>query len=164
MKLPPLYEKFCALPRHLPDKGTVCKLVAPLYRTKQGAHEWYKKLKEIFTELKFTMLKAEYTIVACATDDFTIITCSEKCQDDIKNSFWKYFDIVDKSTTNFSNIQLFDFLGWTSESLTQVSMGLYQGNTPFWNHHPVVVAIIVGTHFQVYPPLVFLANSMKLCS
>ena len=52
--------------------------------TKQGAHQWYTKLKCVFQKHGFATLQAdevvfykflgkEYTIVAAATDDFTII-------------------------------------------------------------------------------------------
>jgi hypothetical protein len=85
MKLPPLYNDYRKLPPELKGKdGVVCKLQKALYGTKQGAHHWYTELKQVFLELGYTVSHADeavfykfssnkYTIVAAATDDFTII-------------------------------------------------------------------------------------------
>ena len=86
--LPPKYESFRQLPPELKDKPkVVSKWLVSVYGSKQGAHDWYTEVKRFFTELGYTVSAADeavffkieensFTIVAAATDDFTIIANS----------------------------------------------------------------------------------------
>lgn len=98
MQFPPFYHRFCNLPpefEKLPDSKLACRLKRPLYGTKQGAHHWYEEVYTTFTDLGYTACQADvavfykvdgnnYTIVAVATDDFTIIGDSDKATTLIK--------------------------------------------------------------------------------
>jgi len=107
MELPPLYHNYQKLPPPLENKPCViCKLLIPLYGTKQGAHDWYQKVKKMFGELEYMMLEADeavffkieeekYTIIVCATNDFTIIAESTESAALIKKEFGKHFEVVD---------------------------------------------------------------------
>jgi hypothetical protein len=87
-ELPPKYENYCQLPSELCDKpNVVCKWLVSVYGSKQGAHDWYAEVKNYFTGLGYTVSVADeavfylyhgdkFTIVAAATDDFTVIADS----------------------------------------------------------------------------------------
>lgn len=111
MELPPHYARFrgetLKLHRELfPGKRLACKLNKPLYGTKQGAHDWYQKLRATFLLLEYKVLEADqavfykidgdqYTIVAAATDDFTIVADTVENANMIKKQLNKHFEIVD---------------------------------------------------------------------
>ncbi|RDB27836.1 Retrovirus-related Pol polyprotein from transposon TNT 1-94 [Hypsizygus marmoreus] len=115
MKFPPYYRRFRTLPAelaNLPDSQLVCKLRRPLYGTKQGAHHWYQELCRIFKILGYTVCMADeavfykfeddkFTIVAAATDDFTIIGESTAATSLIKKQLSEYFEIVDLGPINW---------------------------------------------------------------
>jgi hypothetical protein len=84
---------------------TVCRLLKPLYRMKQGAHDWYAELRKIFVKYDYSISNADeavfhkfdsahYTIVATATDDFTIIGDSTDSTSLIKKQLSNYFEIA----------------------------------------------------------------------
>ena len=107
MELPPHYSQF----RNLTETAKtyhrpVCKLKKSLYGTKQGTREWYQKVRKVFGELKYNVSEADeavfykikgdyYTIVAAATDDFTIIADSLDAAQSIKNQLNDRFELVD---------------------------------------------------------------------
>jgi Reverse transcriptase (RNA-dependent DNA polymerase) len=106
MALPPHYTRFRTLPSTRPSAKLVCKLKKAIYGTKQGANKWYQKVKTTFEELQYTMSMADeavfykvegdgYTIVAAATDDFTIIADSDERANRIKEQLNEYFELVD---------------------------------------------------------------------
>lgn len=107
MELLPMYEDFREVPDRLKGKKVCCKLHKPLYGSKQGAHEWYQKLKRVFLTLGYTICQADeavfykfskdkYTIVA-ATDDFTIIADSKEAITLIKKQLREHFEMTDLS-------------------------------------------------------------------
>ena len=87
-ELPPKYNLFRKLPPELHDKSNVVsKWNVSVYGSKQGAHDWYAEVKKFFTNLEYSVSIADeavfyelrgdkYTIVAAATDDFTVIADS----------------------------------------------------------------------------------------
>jgi hypothetical protein len=107
MQLPPKYLKHRKLPPEVVNKRTVtCKLLKPLYSTKQGARHWYAKLKKIFLNYNYSVSHADeavfykfnddkYVIVAAATDDFTIIGDSINSVATVKEQLTNHFEIVD---------------------------------------------------------------------
>jgi len=113
MKLPPLYKSYQNLPLELEKEcKVVCKLLAPMYGTKQGAHDWYANVKQILLTLGYLVSITDeamfyksdgkkYTIVAATTDDFTIIADSTKSSDLIKNQLNKHFKIVNLGDINW---------------------------------------------------------------
>jgi len=59
-KLPPKYNQFHELPLELKDKpNIVCKWLVSVYRSKQGAHNWYAKVKKFFTDLGYLVSVAD---------------------------------------------------------------------------------------------------------
>jgi hypothetical protein len=120
MKLPPLYKSYRQLPPELEkEHEVVCKLLAPMYGTKQGAHDWYANVKRILLTLGYSVSNADeavfyiferdkYTIIATATDDFTIIADLTKSSDLIQNQFSQHFEIVDNGPHQ-ENYMTFDF-------------------------------------------------------
>ena len=88
-ELPPKYESFRQLPPDLKDEPkVVSKWFVSVYGLKQGAHDWYAKVKKFFTDHGYSVSSAneavfykikdkDFIIVAAATDDFTIITNSQ---------------------------------------------------------------------------------------
>ena len=83
-----------------------------MYGTKQGAHQWYTELKCVFQKHGFMTLQAdevvfykflgkEYTIVAVATDDFTIIGDSTQSTSPVKKHLVDHSEIVDLGPINW---------------------------------------------------------------
>ena len=82
------YAFFRELPPELQNKpNIVCKWLVSVCRLKQGAHDWYTEVKRFFTECGYAVsatgeavfykLDGEnFTIVAAATDDFTVVANS----------------------------------------------------------------------------------------
>ena len=79
---------------------------------KQGAHNWYAELKRVFLKYNYSVSCADeavffklngdkYTIVATATDDFTIIGDSTESTNSIKRQLSNHFEIVDMGTINW---------------------------------------------------------------
>jgi hypothetical protein len=113
MQLPPLYHEFRQLPNNLRNaKNIACRLFRPLYGTKQGARTWYLEVVNTFTGLGYTVSMADeavfykidknkYTIVAVATDDFTIIADSDKSVDLLKQQIRDRFEITDLGPINW---------------------------------------------------------------
>ena len=113
MELPPLYHEFRDLPPNLQNsRKIICKLCRPLYRTKQGAQNWYMEVVQVLTELGFTMSNADealffkiqgerYTLVGVATDDFTIVTDSDETVNKFKSQLTIYWKISDLGPINW---------------------------------------------------------------
>ena len=113
MKLPLLYKSYQNLPPELEKEcEVVCKLLALMYGTKQGTHNWYANVKQILLTLGYSVSitdeavfykldSKKYTIVAATTDDFTIIANSTKSSDLIKNQLNEHFKIVDLGDINW---------------------------------------------------------------
>ena len=115
MQLPPLYHEFRQLPSNLQKaKNVACKLRRPLYGTKQGACTWYLEVVNTFTGLGYTVSMADeavfykinndklkYTIVAAATDDFTIIADSDESVNLLKQQIRERFEITDLGPINW---------------------------------------------------------------
>ena len=113
-KLPPKYKLFCELPPDLKDKtNVVCKWFVLVYGSKQGAHDWYAEVKRFFTDISYSILAADeavfykfdgnnYTIVAAATDDFTVIAdSSETANLLIQKQLMECFEILDLGPINW---------------------------------------------------------------
>lgn len=92
MESTPLYEEFRTIPDHLQGKDVVVKLLRPLYGSKQGGNEWYKKLSKELVSEGFKICSADptvfykingeaYTIIGASTDDFTMLCDNETCKD-----------------------------------------------------------------------------------
>ncbi|KAF7334060.1 Retrovirus-related Pol polyprotein from transposon TNT 1-94 [Mycena venus] len=93
-----------------PGRRLVCRLNKGLYGTKQGGRTWYLKLRETFILLGYTVLQADnavfisrdkLTIVAAATDDFTIIGQTLEHVDRIKSQLNGHFELVDLGEINW---------------------------------------------------------------
>jgi hypothetical protein len=113
-ELPPKYSQFRELPPGLKDKpNVVCKWLVSVYGSKQGAHNWYAEVKKFFTDLGYSVSIADeavfykfdgdkYTIVAAATDDFTVIADSSKSANHlIQKQLTERFEISDLGTINW---------------------------------------------------------------
>ncbi len=103
-----MYEDFREISDRPKGKKLCCKLHKSLYKSKQGAHEWYQKLKQVFLALGYTICQADkvvfykfskdkYTIVAAATDDFTIIADFKEAIVLIKKQLGEHFEMTDLS-------------------------------------------------------------------
>jgi Reverse transcriptase (RNA-dependent DNA polymerase) len=90
----------------------ICPFLAPMYGTKQGAHDWYANVKRILLTLGYSVSNADeamfyifkgdkYTIIATATDDFTIIADLTKSSNLIKKRFNQHFEIIDNGPINW---------------------------------------------------------------
>jgi Reverse transcriptase (RNA-dependent DNA polymerase) len=113
IQLPPLYLEFCDLPSDLrKSQNVVWKLRRPLYGTKQGARTWYLEVIRVFTLLGYTVSLADeavlykfghdsFTIVAVATDDFTIISESDSSTELLKKQIRKHWGISDLGPINW---------------------------------------------------------------
>lgn len=112
MELPPEYKRFRQLPLIKVKNRLVCRLFRALYGTKQGGHEWYQDLKGKFLLLGYTVCSADeavfykfsgnkYTIVAAATDDFTIIAESVESAELIKRQLNSFYELVDLGDINW---------------------------------------------------------------
>jgi hypothetical protein len=93
-----------------PGRRLVCKLNKGLYGTKQGGRTWYLKLRETFISLGYAVLQADNavfisrdksTIVAAATDDFTIIGKTLAHVSCIKKQLNDHFELVDLGEINW---------------------------------------------------------------
>jgi hypothetical protein len=113
-ELPPKYEKFRQLPLELKNKAiVVCKWLVSVYGSKQGAHDWYAEVKNFFTDLGYSVSVADeavfylyhgdkFTIVAAATDDFTVIADStESANHLIQKQLTERFEISDLGPLNW---------------------------------------------------------------
>ena len=107
-----MYTRFRELANASKGKRLVCKLNKALYGTKQGANKRYNKLKATFLSLNYVVCSADeavffliedsqYTIVAAATDDFTIIASSTERTERVKKQLNKHFEIVDLGQINW---------------------------------------------------------------
>jgi hypothetical protein len=112
MAIPEFYEKFSSkpLPSVSPGRRLVCKLKKGLYGTKQGGRTWYTKMRDTFISLGYTVLQADQavfisrdksTIVAAATDDFTIIGKTVADVSLIKKQLNEHFETVDLGEINW---------------------------------------------------------------
>src|SRR5215471_4504867 len=113
MALPPDYHKYTTLGPINPSlHRPVCKLKKGLYGTKQGGRTWYMKLRETFVSLGYSVSTSDlavfykysgttYTIVASATDDFTIIGDSLDSVNLIKKQLNEHFETVDLGEINW---------------------------------------------------------------
>ncbi len=101
-----MYEDFREILDRLKGKKLCCKLHKPLYGSKQGAHEWYQKLRRVFLTLGYSICQADeavfykfskdkYTIVTAATNDFTIIADSKEAIALIKKQLREHFEMTD---------------------------------------------------------------------
>lgn len=83
-----------------------------MYRTKQGAHDWHANVKRILLTLSYSVSNPDeavfyyfegkkYTIIAAATDNFTIIADLTESSDLIKKQFSEHFEIIDNSPINW---------------------------------------------------------------
>jgi len=114
--LPPKYEDFHELPPELKSQSkVVSKWLVSVYGLKQGAHDWYSKVKEFFINLSYSVSSAdeavfykiqvsddEFTIIATATDDFTIIAnSSETANKLIQRQLMEHFEISDLGPINW---------------------------------------------------------------
>ena len=91
----------------------MCRLLRPLYGTKQGANKWYQELKKFFLEIGFTVsisneavfyqiISADrFIIVGVATDDFTIVASSQSVANAFKTKLNNRFKIVDLGAINW---------------------------------------------------------------
>ena len=108
MDPPPFYKLFHTIPPKIQKSGKQIALWLhqPLYGTKQGAHHWYQELKWILIGLGFGVSQADeavfyrvendkFTILAVATDDFTIIADSPESSVCTKEEMNKFFELVD---------------------------------------------------------------------
>lgn len=104
MELPPLYEQFRTIPKPLEGKDVVLKLNRPIYGSKQGGNEWYRKLCKEAENEGFTISKSDpcvfyknngnrYQMFAAATDDFTMLADNDESMDSMKASLRHRFDI-----------------------------------------------------------------------
>ena len=87
-ELPPKYDLFRELPPELKGKPrVVSKWFVSVYGSKQGGHDWYNEVKNFFLGLGYSISAADeavfykiegkkFTIVAAATDDFSIFADS----------------------------------------------------------------------------------------
>ena len=101
MDLPPQYSLFHQIPTNLNKKPLACRLWRPLYGSKQGANRFRKFLVDVMMKLGFKVCNADeavfykfnsdgsYIIVPTATDDFTIITDSNKSANDFQDQLEK---------------------------------------------------------------------------
>jgi hypothetical protein len=107
MALPPEYAKYTSLPPIDPTlRKPVCKLKKGLYGTKQASQGWYIMLRDTFVSLRYSVSESDsavfykkskehYTVVATATDNFTIIADSIGSVNQIKKELNEHFEIVD---------------------------------------------------------------------
>jgi hypothetical protein len=83
------------------SQNVVCKLCHPLYGTKQRARTWYLEVVQVFNLLKYMVSLADeavlykfghdsFTIVAVATDNFTIISESDSSMELLKKQICKH--------------------------------------------------------------------------
>jgi hypothetical protein len=85
----------------------------PINGSKQGAHDWYAEVKNFFTSLGYTVSVADeavfylshgnkFTIIATATDDFTVIADStESTNHLIQKQLTRRFEISDLGPINW---------------------------------------------------------------
>ena len=113
-ELPPMYRSFRELPPDLKDKpNVVSKWFVSVYGSKQGAHDWYSEVKTFFTDKGYSISTADeavffklednkFTIVAAATDDFTVIADSTNTANFlIQKQLTERFEISDLGPINW---------------------------------------------------------------
>ena len=93
--LPPKYEEFWKSPPNFKCKLTIVyKWLVSVYGSKQGARDWYSEVKHFFTSLNYLVFLTDeavfykvdgnkYTIVAAATDNFTVISKSTESANEL---------------------------------------------------------------------------------
>ena len=106
-ELPPKYHSFRKLPPELKDKPrVVSKWFVSVYGSKQGGHDWYNEVKAFFTGIGYTISSADkavfykvehdkHTIVAAATDDFSIFADSADTANFLIQQLKERFEISD---------------------------------------------------------------------
>jgi len=113
-ELPPKYESFRELPPELKDKArVVSKWFVSVYGSKQGAHDWRAEVKDFFTSIGYSISAADeavfykiegdkYTIVATATDDFSVFAdSSDTANFLIQKQLSEQFEISDLGPINW---------------------------------------------------------------
>jgi hypothetical protein len=113
-ELPPKYDMFRKLPPELEGKPrVVSKWFVSVYGSKQGGHDWYNEVKKFFLELGYSISAADeavffkiegkkYTIVAAATDDFSIFAdSSDTANFLIQKQLRERFEISDLGPINW---------------------------------------------------------------
>ncbi len=107
IKFPNRYEEFFEILECLKGQNICAKLLKCLYGMKQASWGWYQTLKSTMISLGFTISNADeaifyqiesvtkYTIVAVATDDFTIIANSQEESNWFKQEIGSHFELVD---------------------------------------------------------------------
>ena len=113
-ELPQKYKSFHQLPPDLRDQPkVVSKWLVSVYGLKQGVHNWYTEVKKFFTDLGYTVSAADkavffkiedktYTIIAAATDYFTIIAESSNTANHlIHEELTKCFEVSDLGPINW---------------------------------------------------------------
>jgi hypothetical protein len=103
MKLPPLYKSYWQFPPKLEKElNVICKLLAPMYRTKQEAHDWYTDVKRILLTLVYSVSNVDEAIFSYFEGNkYTIIADSTELSDLIKKQFSKHFEIIDNGPINW---------------------------------------------------------------
>ena len=113
-ELPPRYKDFRKLPPDLENKTRVIsKWFMSVYSSKQGAHDWYTEVKNFFTNIGYSVSLADeavfykiegkkFTIVAAATDDFSVIADStDSANLLIQKQLREQFEISDLGPINW---------------------------------------------------------------
>lgn len=157
-ELPPKYEYFHQLPPELKDKPRVIsKWLVSVYGLKQGAHDWYAEVKKFFTELGYTVSAVDeaifykikddmYTIVAAATDNFTIIAnSSDRANFLIHSELAKHFKVSDLGPINWL---LGVSITWNLMSHT-ISLGQQAYIEQIINHFDLTNARVATTPMEV---------------
>jgi Reverse transcriptase (RNA-dependent DNA polymerase) len=105
-------SNFMSFPQIFITHKMSCKLHHPLYGTKQGAHTWYLKVVQVFTLLGYMVSLSDkavlykfghdkFTIVAVATDNFTIMSKSDGFTELLKQQVCKHWEITDLGSINW---------------------------------------------------------------
>ena len=112
-ELPPKYESFHDLPLELKNKRRVIsKWFVSVYGSKQGGHDWYNEVKTFFLGLGYSISSADeavfykieedkFTIVAAATDDFSIFADSADTAKFLIQKLKERFEISDLGPINW---------------------------------------------------------------
>jgi hypothetical protein len=113
-ELPPKYDSFRKLPPELKYKPrVVSKWFVSVYGSKQGGHDWYNKVKIFFIGIGYSISAADeavfykiedkkFTIVAAATDDFSIFADSADTANFlIQKQLREHFEISDLGPINW---------------------------------------------------------------
>ena len=113
-ELPPKYESFRQLPPDLRNKARVAsKWLVSVYGSKQGAHDWHAEVKDFFISIGYSVSQADealfykieddkFTIVAAATDDFSVFAdSSDTANFLIQKQLTERFEISDLGPINW---------------------------------------------------------------